>query len=188
MTDDRDSQIEVLEIGAGREPHPESTTTLDIREDLDHIDFPGINIGTDRWPITDQSVQAVRAHHVLEHIPPDQIGHVWRELNRVLVSGGTALIELPHANTWAAATDLTHYGTGGTTPEVTEYFGGSHEQYWPELNWNVTAHAEVSFPNLLRPSFRIKKEITRPYISYELTKFPFVDAIVTIHIQKQGDA
>lgn len=184
---ERSATVDVLEIGAGERPHPDATATLDIREDLDHIDYPGVDIGTDRWPLADESVGSIRAHHVLEHVPPHQIGHIWREIDRVLVPGGEAFIELPHAGTWAAATDITHEGTGGTTPEVAEYFGdGDLEDYWPELNWSVNAYAEVTLPSFVRESLRIQFVPSRPRLSYELVKVPFVDAVVRVEIRKRS--
>lgn len=181
-------RIEVLEIGAGENPSPDSTMTLDIREDLDHIDYPGVDIGVDRWPVDDESVRFVRAHHVLEHVPPEQIGHVWRELDRILVPGGEAVIDLPHAGTWSAATDMTHQGTGGTTPGVANYFAdGSLEQYWPNLNWTVDAYARVEFPTFVRGSLRVRFVPSRPGLSFELVKIPFVDADVRIEIKKENE-
>jgi len=178
--------IETLEIGAGLEPHPNSTVTLDIREDLEHIDYPGVDIGQDSWPLADESVKSAHGYHVLEHIPPHQIGHVWAELDRVLLPGGTAFFELPHANTWAAATDMTHYGTGGTTPEVSRYFSADsgQENYWPSLNWEVDAWADLSFPNFLRTSLRIRRDVRREFLSFELTKIPFVSGTVKMKIKK----
>jgi SAM-dependent methyltransferase len=169
-----------------RTPTPKRRTPLDIRSDLDHIDYPGIDIAHDEWPLDDESVDQVRAHHVLEHIPPHRIGYIWRELDRVLVPGGKAIIELPHTNSWAAATDMTHYGTGGTTPEVASYFNdGKHEQYWPDLDWQAEAWADMQFPTILRGSLRLKRRVQRPHLSHEVMKIPFVDAVVQIRITKR---
>lgn len=171
-------EIDVLEIGAGESPDPRSTVTLDIRDDLDHIDIPGVDIGSDRWPIKDSSVTMVLAHQVLEHVPPEKIGHVFRETYRVLQPGGTFHAQLPHAGTWGADTDMTHQGTGGTTPSVSEYFSGQLEDYWPDIKWTANAWAIVEGPIFIRPSMRIRYRTTNGRRSYELVKIPFVTANV----------
>lgn len=62
------------------------------------------------WPVKDNSVQAGRASHVLEHIPAgaDRI-NVMNEMHRVLVPGGTFEIIVPFmVGTWHAIADPTH--------------------------------------------------------------------------------
>lgn len=183
-----DERVDVLELGAGANPAPSSTATLDIREDLSYVDYPGINIAIDRWPFADGSVNRVLAHHVLEHVPPDRISHVLGELDRVLAVGGTAEILLPHAGSWAAQTDLTHFGTGGTTPGVAGYFDGSLEQYWP-FDWAVDAWVEVSGPGFIRPSLRRTVRIESEVMVHELLKIPFLlsSAVVHVEITKRGE-
>ncbi|MFB6118909.1 methyltransferase domain-containing protein [Halosegnis sp.] len=183
------THIETLELGAGTSPHPDADVTLDIREDLPHIDYPGVDIGTDTWPLPDESVDRVICEHTLEHIPPESITHVWNELDRVLTPGGTAQFELPHAGTWSAQTDLTHQGAGGTTPSIDRYFGDEEtaelEPYWPHLNWNVTAYAEIECPTFIRPSARRIFTMHNGFRSAEIVKIPFVDATVHIDIEKE---
>ena len=120
----------ILEIGAGETPHPKMTDTLDIREDLAEIDFPGVDIGSDVWPLEDESVDRILAIDVIEHVPGNQLGHVWEEADRVLRPGGELQARLPHAGTWEAYTDLTHAGTGGTTPSVCAKFEPGPHGYW----------------------------------------------------------
>lgn len=47
------------------------------------------------WPWPDSSVDEVRAHDVVEHLPNKR--HTMNELWRVLKPGGRATIEVPHA-------------------------------------------------------------------------------------------
>jgi predicted SAM-dependent methyltransferase len=105
---------QILEVGAGENPEISAREgdTLDIREDLPHIDFPGVDIAVDEWPIESETYDRVIVKHVLEHLPPSRMTHVFTELDRVLNLGGTAEIELPHAGTYGAATDLTHRNGG----------------------------------------------------------------------------
>lgn len=168
----------VLEIGAGQTPDPRATVTLDIREDLDHIDHGGVDIGVDQWPVKENSFDLVVANHVLEHVPPDRLGFVFDEIDRVVESGGEFHAVLPHAGSWQAATDPTHQGSGGWTPDVVQYFTGELEEYFPHLAWCVDAHANLSFPLFLREELRVTLSVSRGDVSYELMKVPFVSGEV----------
>ena len=175
----------ILEIGAGQSPDPRATETLDIRQDLEHIDYGGVDIGVDEWPVERDSVDQVIANHVLEHVPPERIGYVFSEVDRVVRSGGEFIVRVPHAGSWEAATDPTHQGTGGWTPDIVQYFSGELEEYFPELAWDVTAEADLSFPLFLRERLRVSILVERGDISHELMKIPFVSGEVhfraTIH-------
>ncbi|WP_440005430.1 hypothetical protein [Halomicrococcus sp. SG-WS-1] len=184
-TDTDNQDVGVLEIGAGQHPHPRSDSTLDIRSDLDHIDYPGVDIGEDVWPIENESVSEILAYHVVEHVPPNRVGHVFQEVDRVLVSGGTIHIELPYSGTYAAATDLTHYGTGGTTAGIDRYFTGDLEEYWPNLDWDVTSYAELEFPLFVRSSLRFNVRMTNSELVHELIKIPFVTGKVIFDATKR---
>ena len=167
----------VLEIGAGCVPDDRSTMTLDIRTDLEHIDHPGVDVGVDEWPIESESVDMVIANHVVEHIPPARIGHLFEEVDRVLTEGGIFHVVTPHVGSWAAATDPTHYGTGGWTPSVTDYFTGELEQYWPDLQWNAYAWATLTFPTFFRERRRVELRVSDGGLSFELLKSPFVTGV-----------
>jgi SAM-dependent methyltransferase len=179
------SDKRVLEIGAGQSPDSSATETLDIRDDLSHIDYPGVDIGKDRLPVEDNSIDHVIANHVLEHVSPESLGHVFHEVDRVLKSGGTFQVVTPHSGSWQAATDPTHQGTGGWTPDVVKYFDGQLEGYFPELDWDVRARAKLSFPLFVREHLRLTWSISRGDVSHELIKIPFVSGEVefeaTVH-------
>lgn len=188
VTETMSDRISVLDIGAGEHPHPDATATLDIREDID-VDYPGVDIAHDEWPIDTRSVDRVICSHVLEHVPPTSFGHVFGEFDRILVDGGTAHITMPHAGTWAAGTDLTHQGTGGTTPDVDRYFADKRndalERYWPDLDWNVEAYTDVEFPSFLRSSLRLRYRVESGHRSIQILKIPFTTAgEVTIKVRK----
>lgn len=175
----------VLELGAGESPHASATTTLDIREDLDHIDVAGVDVGRDEWPVESEAFDRVIAFDLVEHVPGERLGHVFDEVDRVLRPGGEFVARMPHAGTWEAWTDLTHAGTGGTTPSVVEEFAeeGVHG-YWSGLGWEVEARAELSFPSILRRSRRARVETTNGNVSAELVKIPFVTGLVFVEARK----
>lgn len=174
----------VLEVGAGENPQPFADITLDIREDISHIDHSGVDIGTDRWPLEDNSVETIIAYDVIEHVPPERIGHVWEEADRVMKVGGQLVAHLPHAGTWAAMTDPTHQGTGGTTPSIASKWDDKPHGYWSHLDWDVRAYAECSFPVLLPPWARIHGNISNGTLTAELVKIPFFTAYVWVIARK----
>lgn len=186
MSNKSASEREILEVGAGLKPTQEATITLDIRTDLDHIDYGGVDIGADNWPLEDGSVETVIANHVFEHVPPENVGHVFAEVDRVLVPGGTFRMRTPHAGTWASATDPTHQGTGGTTPDIKKYFTGDLEEYWPEIDWDVEAWTAVKFPLFVRTNWRIERKIYDGTLAHQLLKIPFVTGEVFFTAEKRA--
>lgn len=169
----------VLDIGAGMNPDSRATETLDIREDLPNIDYPGVDIGNDEWPIESNRYEAVIANHVLEHVSPSEIKHVFDEVDRVLTTGGTFHAVVPHAGTWDAYTDPTHQGTGGWTPDVNGYFNGELEPYFTDLGWRTKTVAHLEFPTLLRPTLRLSGTTSDGTVSTELVKLPLVTGTVS---------
>lgn len=158
---------------------------MDIRQDIS-VDYPGVDIGSDSWPVESRHYDRILAIHVLEHIPPEQLTHVFTEAHRVLKVGGVFEIELPHAGTWGANNDLTHQGTGGTTPDVERYFNGGKNQYWDSLNFEAASFAEVTFPTAISRSRRLTLRVSSGHKSHELVKIPLFDATVKLMLTK-GD-
>lgn len=80
-------------------------------EGVDNVDFGQkyiFDLMDDRWPFADNQVEEIRAHNVLEHIPPPKIINVMNECNRILVKGGILDILVPpfgHPNSFI---DPTH--------------------------------------------------------------------------------
>ena len=85
----------VLELGAGESPYPDADVTVDIRENLDGIDYGGVDIGNDPLPVDDGSFDIVVMFQVLEHVAPNRIGHLFRECDRVLHPGGAVARQAP---------------------------------------------------------------------------------------------
>lgn len=54
-----------------------------------------INIDTETWPIPDNSIEEIRAHHILEHIGEGFL-HVIKEIYRVSQNGTIIDIIVPH--------------------------------------------------------------------------------------------
>lgn len=176
----------ILEVGSGENPEISAREgdTLDIREDLPHIDFPGVDIAVDEWPVDSGVYDYVILSNVIEHIPGDQLCHVFREMDRVLRPEGEAKIETPHAGTYGAATDPTHMGTGGTTADFAEYFGGRLENYWGDLGWEVKSWAKIEAPVFAPPRFQFRRQVYSGLLSMQLVKLPFVTGMVEIRITK----
>jgi ubiquinone/menaquinone biosynthesis C-methylase UbiE len=85
----------------------------------------------DGIPLLDRSAHAVRASHVLEHVPAGQERiDIFNEAHRVLVPGGTFEVIVPlvmaygqPVNTWHAWADPTHCSYW-VLPESFHYFDG----------------------------------------------------------------
>lgn len=78
-----------------------------------------------RIPVEDGTVDAVRASHVLEHVPAGA-ARLWffNEVHRVLKPGGTFQVIVPMlTGTWHAIADPTHVSFW--VPESFGYFDGS---------------------------------------------------------------
>lgn len=79
---------------------------------LDAIAFPGVdhvlNLGTERWPFDDGTVDEAVATHFVEHLTAVERIHFWNELWRVLKDGGQAAIVTPYWASNRAYGDPTH--------------------------------------------------------------------------------
>jgi SAM-dependent methyltransferase len=76
---------------------------------VDRMPGPAVDIVADltrRWPWHDNSVEKVKAHDIIEHLP-DKI-FTMNELHRVLVPGGQAEIIVPTTDGRGAWQDPTH--------------------------------------------------------------------------------
>lgn len=79
---------------------------------VDSRAFEGVdvvcNLGSDKWPWPDDSVEDVHCSHMVEHLTATERMHFANELCRVLKKGGKALIITPHWASNRAYGDLTH--------------------------------------------------------------------------------
>lgn len=131
----------------------------------------------------DESVNRVVCRHVLEHIPREDLTHVWQELYRVLAPDGTAQIVVPHAGTYSAIHHPDHRDGGGFTTELAELLDNDDIPHWPS-DWEVTGTAELEWPSILRPSLRPSFSLSDPRMAFNICKIPFVDGHVIVRIQK----
>lgn len=102
------------------------------------------------WPTGDNTVEAIKASHVLEHIPAGQPRiDVFNEAHRVLAPGGMFEVVLPLfiPGTWQALADPTHVSLW--VRESFHYFTGALSaqadyglRYWAEVSWEVVGDWE----------------------------------------------
>lgn len=100
------------------------------------VDLPGgegadvyCDLGVEKWPWPDSSVDEVNCAHMLEHVPALKRIHFMNELYRVLKPGGKAMITTPHWASCRAYGDVTH-----EWPPVSEMFWQYLGKAWREQN------------------------------------------------------
>lgn len=93
-----------LNLGSGSKRH-EGYTNIDIDGDSnpDYV----LDIGSDKWPFEDNSVDAVIAHHIFEHMG-DEFFHCMQELYRVCKHGTIVHVRVPHPRHDTFLIDPTH--------------------------------------------------------------------------------
>ena len=130
-------------------------TGVDIRA------FPGVDVVTDLrrapWPWKDASVTEAHASHFLEHLTAEERIVFVNELYRVLMSGASCQIIVPHWNASRAYGDLTHQW-----PPVSEFWFYYLKQDWREANapHNDFYHCnfEVTWGYALRPDLLTRNQ------------------------------
>jgi SAM-dependent methyltransferase len=111
----------------------------------------------DGIPLLPNSVEAVRASHLVEHIPYTDRIPMMNEVHRVLVPGGRFEIITPMFPSWQAIADPTHvsfwvqesffYFTGQITPQANYgifYWQWGPLGYYVEDGWEI--HADLMKP------------------------------------------
>jgi SAM-dependent methyltransferase len=128
-----------LEIGGGN-----LVTSGFVNLDPSHGTGPWQRLAQDvPWPTHDGSVEAIRASHVMEHIPAGQDRiNVMNEAYRVLRKGGTFTIIVPLfvPGRWEALADPTHVSFW--VEESFCYFDG---RIVPQANYGMKLWQTVSF-------------------------------------------
>ena len=115
---------------------------------VDMIKFPGVdiilNIGDDKWPWEDNSVDEVHCSHTIEHLEAVQRIHFINELHRILKSGSSCSIIAPH---WASCRAYGDIGPNGHKwPPVSEFWFYYLSKDWRKVNApHSTYNAEVDF-------------------------------------------
>jgi hypothetical protein len=95
-----------LDLGSGPNK-AEGFVGVDVRQFDGKVDVL-CDIGKDRWPWEDGSVDEARASHVWEHLTWPERVHAFNELFRVLKVGAKAQIVIPHWNSSRYYGDPTH--------------------------------------------------------------------------------
>lgn len=86
-----------------------------------------LDIGKDKFPWEDESVEDIHCSHAVEHLEPEERIHFINECYRVLKKGSKLFIQVPY---WASARaygDLTH-----KWPPVTEFWPLYLNKTWRE--------------------------------------------------------
>lgn len=86
-----DLDTTIVDLGCGRNKHPEATVGVDSREDTDADIVTDITTGL---PFETGSVERIYAFDVLEHIS-DGLVNLVREVHRVLKPGGEFVVRVP---------------------------------------------------------------------------------------------
>ncbi len=118
-----------LDIGSGRKPH-KGYKTIDI-EEYANPDYLG-----DFREMTFKDVEAIRAHHLLEHFPIQEVPDILSLWYSWLKPGGVLLIEVPDFEGVCREWEQTRYKdrfllfTFGTTAknEWGKHYYGWHEE------------------------------------------------------------
>lgn len=123
-----------IEIGCGNNPTPGARG----------YDFPQYDFSYMSLPDADNSVTAIFAFHVLEHLTGQQAINILREFQRVLVPGGTATILVPYFKSQLAFQDLDHksFFTEETWKTLfrNPYYGKNREEPWKlDVHFNLIA-------------------------------------------------
>jgi SAM-dependent methyltransferase len=111
---------------------------------VDRIKFPKVdivmNIGEDKWPWKNDSVDEAHASHFIEHLDAQERIHFVNELFRVLKPGGKFTMITPHWCSNRAYGDLTH-----KWPPVSEMWSFYLSEEWRLAN---APHTDIQFnPN-----------------------------------------
>lgn len=132
----------VLNIGAGPE---ESQKMPAINIDISPHGKPEVMADAQHLPFASGSFSVVRASHVLEHIPQDQIVPTLLEWKRVLHQDGVLNIAVPDAEvTFQEIVDgqtpkgAPAYSLEGSTPPLAQIYGLGYEDPNTDERWKRT--------------------------------------------------
>jgi hypothetical protein len=88
-----------------------------------------LNLGTERWPFADGSVDEAHTSHFVEHLTAIERVHFCNELHRVLKSGAKCTLIVPHWGSCRAYGDPTHQW-----PPVSEFWFYYLSKDWRKQN------------------------------------------------------
>lgn len=126
-----------IDLGAGKNPKPGFVG-------IDRIDFKNgsliCDIGTERWPWEDSSVDEAHCHHVFEHLTnlngKCERVHFLNELHRVLKPSAGCLLTIPH---WASQR---YYGDPTHCEPFSEFGFYYLSREWRKVN---APHTDIEF-------------------------------------------
>jgi len=185
-----------LVLGAGRKQSPDlytlrssDGTKMSAREcefltlDMNPHVGPSLvcTLGLDRIPLDDDTVDAVVAMHVLEHIGQqgrlDEWIYFWEELYRVMKGGATLQFECPHSSSVWAWADPTH------TRAINQYtFLYLNQHSYTKEGSAIPAYrfkADFAFGGLAngKPAIELVPDHTNPEVA-ELEPISFIRGIL----------
>lgn len=184
----RSGRRRVLELGGGRDPATDGVN-------VDIAPVAGVDVLADvtaPWPFAREAFDRIEAHHVLEHVPHEELPVVFREAAATLRPGGEFFAEVPLAHSRSAVNDPTHESTWyWRTPAY--YTEGD------ELSYEVGADAGfVLDDRTVRlfltsgewyarpPSWLLKQWSQRNSSLIELVKLPYVTGVLEFTLRKRG--
>lgn len=130
---DEPAPLVKLNLGAGK-------SRIDGFLSVDEIPFDGLDVVADLrepWPWDENAVSEIHMSHVLEHFTGDERVHIFNEMFRVLIPGGTAKIITPHWASQRAYGDFTH-----KWPPVSEFL---YYYLWKEWRVVNAPHCDIEF-------------------------------------------
>jgi hypothetical protein len=135
---------------------------------VDRIQFEGVDvvldIGKEKWPWEDNSVDHVYCSHFVEHLDADERVHFVNELYRVLKVGSAATIIVPSWTSGRAYGDLTH-----KWPPICDFWFFYLSKDWRKVNaphndYNMyTCDFEVTWGFNLHPEILSRNEEYKAY-------------------------
>lgn len=130
-----------IDIGCGNRKYDGPKGDEKYWKGIDIISFPTvdyiIDIGKDRWPFDDGSVEEAYSSHFVEHLTAVERIHFCNELYRVLVPGGKCTLIVPHWSSSRAYGDPTHQW-----PPVSEFWFYYLSRKW-RLDDGNAPHTDV---------------------------------------------
>jgi ubiquinone/menaquinone biosynthesis C-methylase UbiE len=170
-----------LNLGCGKSKM-EGFTGIDVRkfEGSDAVEVE-CDLGTEKWPFKDASVDEAHCSHMIEHLTADQRVHFVNELDRVLKPGAKCLLIAPHWSSCRAYGDMTH-----VWPPVSEFWFYYLSKAWREANAphndKYTCDLAVTWGFNLHPEIQAKNEESKRY-ALQFYKEAAQDIIATISKQ-----
>lgn len=178
----------ILELGGGENPATDGVN-------VDVAAVPGVDVVadvTEEWPFERESFDRIEAHHVLEHLPHEDLPTVFRQVAETLRDDGEFYAEVPLAHSRSAKNDPTHRSTWYWRTPM--YYTADDE-----LSYEVGADAGLTVVHrnirlfgtsgkwyARPPSWLLKQLSERNPSLIELVKLPYVTGVMEFTMRKRG--